>query len=62
MANPPMKADEHLPNEPARVAGRYEERNVLGGLTGRVVYVADGEVLPPAPRGFTWRYVVVLKC
>ncbi len=38
-------------------AGTYEERNVLGTLTGTRVTVAQGEVLPAAPRGFTWRMV-----
>jgi hypothetical protein len=37
--------------------GTYEQRNVLGALTGVRITVAQGEVLPAAPRGFTWRIV-----
>ena len=45
------------PGMQAPSAGTYEERNVLGSPTGFRVTVAEGEVLPAAPRGFTWRIV-----
>jgi hypothetical protein len=38
-------------------AGTYEQRNVLGTPTGVRITVSQGEVLPAAPRGFTWRRV-----
>jgi hypothetical protein len=37
--------------------GTYEQRNVLGTPTGVRIAVSQGEVLPAAPRGFTWRRV-----
>ena len=49
------ETEEHQPEEAARAAGRYEQLNVFGTPTGVVVYVADGERLPGAPRGHTWR-------
>ena len=39
----------------APATGNYEELNVFGSHTGKVVYVAEGDQLPPAPRSFTWR-------
>jgi hypothetical protein len=50
-----MEEHEHLPGEPARRAGRYDDLNVFGTHTGRVAHVEAGEYLPAAPRGFTWR-------
>jgi hypothetical protein len=41
----------------APVTGLYEQRTVLGTLTGVRVTVAQGDALPAAPRGFTWRVV-----
>jgi hypothetical protein len=38
-------------------AGTYEQCNVLGTPTGVRIAVAEGEVLPAAPRGFTWRMI-----
>ncbi len=38
-------------------AGHYEQLNVFGSPVGRTVSVAAGELLPAAPRGFTWRWV-----
>jgi hypothetical protein len=52
-----MKPDEHLPGEPARQTGRYDELNVFGTHTGRIVEVEQGEQLPVLPHGFTWRHV-----
>ena len=46
---------EHLPGECAPMNGHYEELNVLGARTGKVLHVQQGELLPKAPRGFTWR-------
>ena len=52
-----MMAPEYPPGIRAPSAGTYEQRNVLGSPTGVRVTVAAGEVLPAAPRGFTWRMV-----
>ena len=38
--------------------GAYEELNVLGTPTGMVHRAHEGEPLPRAPRGFTWRRVL----
>ena len=53
-----MTARDCTPGVRAPSAGTYEERNVLGTPTGIRVSVTEGEVLPAAPRGFTWRMVV----
>jgi hypothetical protein len=37
--------------------GTYEQRNVLGSPTGVRISVSQGDVLPAAPRGFTWRLI-----
>jgi hypothetical protein len=50
-------AAEHPPGIPAPTAGIYEQRNVLGSVTGVQVSMAKGETLPAAPRGFTWSLV-----
>ena len=39
--------------------GTYEQRNVLGTPSGVRIKVAQGEALPAAPRGWTWRIVEV---
>jgi hypothetical protein len=39
---------------PAPIAGLYEQRNVFGGATGHRVNLVQGEMLPAAPRGFSW--------
>jgi hypothetical protein len=49
-----MALTEHRPGEPAKSAGHYEELNVFGSPTGRVVFVDVEDRLPSAPRGFTW--------
>jgi hypothetical protein len=49
-----MTAREYLPGMQAPVAGTYEQRNVLGSATGVRIVVVRGDVLPRAPRGFTW--------
>jgi hypothetical protein len=38
----------------APVGGTFEQRSVLGSPTGVRITVARGELLPNAPRGFTW--------
>jgi hypothetical protein len=52
-----MLARECPPETRAPEAGIYEQRGVLGTLTGVRVTVAQGEVLPAAPRGCTWQMV-----
>jgi hypothetical protein len=46
----------------APVIGHYEELNVFGSPTGRVEHVREGERLPHAPRGFTWRQIETAGC
>jgi hypothetical protein len=53
----PMTVGEYPPRMRAPSAGVYEQRSVLGSPTGVRVTVAEGEELPAAPRGFTWRKV-----
>jgi len=50
-----MPWDEYLPRTPSPHTGFFEEFNVFGTETGAVVFVNEGEALPGAPRGFTWR-------
>jgi hypothetical protein len=52
-----MMACEYSPGMQAPSAGTYEQQNVLGTPTGVHITVSQGEVLPAAPRGFTWRRV-----
>jgi hypothetical protein len=52
-------ACEFAPGMQAPAAGVYEQRNVLGSFTGVRVTVGQGDVLPAAPRGFTWS---IVKC
>jgi hypothetical protein len=53
---------EHQPGAHAPETGHYEELNVFGSRTGRVEHVQEGERLPFAPRGFSWRYVEDAAC
>jgi hypothetical protein len=48
-------ASDHNPGDAAPQTGHYEEHNVFGSPTGRIVHVSEGELLPRAARGFTWR-------
>jgi hypothetical protein len=54
--------DEHKPGDPAPATGHYEELNVFGSHTGQVVHGTEGEPLPGAPRGFTWRRAMREDC
>jgi hypothetical protein len=47
--------EEHQPGDEAPHTGHYEELNVFGTPTGAVIHRHEGEMLPSAPRGFTWR-------
>ena len=53
---------EHQPGLHAPATGHYEELNVFGTRTGKVEHVHEGERLPSAPRGFTWRQVAGEGC
>lgn len=48
---------EHLPGERAPETGRYEELNVFGTPTDKTTHAVQGEHLPRAPVGFTWRRI-----
>ena len=52
-----MAREEHQPGTRAPETGLYEELNIFGSSTGRVEHVREGERLPLAPRGFTWRHL-----
>jgi hypothetical protein len=54
---PRMARREHQPGTTAPTTGRYEELNVFGTRTGRVEHVREGDQLPCAPRGFSWRQI-----
>ena len=53
---------EHGPGAYAPATGQYEELIVFGARTGKVEHVHEGEPLPSAPLGFTWRQVVEEDC
>lgn len=54
-----MKKDppEYIPGESAEVSGTYELLNFAGTPTGQTVAVEEGQALPPAPLGWTWRLI-----
>jgi len=53
---------EHQPEEAAPATGYYEQINVFGTPTVTVIHIREGEQLPAAPRGFTWRRVRPERC
>jgi hypothetical protein len=46
---------EYPPGTRAPTRGVYELSDVLGAPTGERATVARGDLLPGAPRGFTWQ-------
>lgn len=52
-----MTAYEYPPGARAPSDGTYEQCDVLGSPTGVSVTLPQNALLPPAPRGFTWRIV-----
>jgi hypothetical protein len=46
------------PGASALVAGIYDPLNVMGSPVGTRVPVSQGEALPPAPSGWTWRLII----
>jgi hypothetical protein len=50
-----MAVIEHRPGERALMSGVYEELNVFGTPTGKLMFMAAGDQIPAAPRGFLWR-------
>ena len=57
-----LSTNEHNPGDPPPETGHYAELNVFGRHIGKVAHVAEGEPLPSAPRGFTWRRVMREGC
>lgn len=55
-----MKLVEFSSGELAPEAGAYEELNVFGAPTGKVIDMRRGEIFPAAPRGFSWRSLSAL--
>lgn len=45
----------HQGGEPASQGGVYQQLNIFGTPTDTTIRVEQGEPLPAAPRGFTWR-------
>jgi hypothetical protein len=50
-----MALPDQQPGERPASPGIYEELNVFGTPTGRLVLAATDGELPDVPRGFTWR-------
>ena len=50
---------EYDPMDHVPVSGRYELLNVFGTATGEAVSAMEGDRLPGAPRGYSWRQVAV---
>ena len=48
---------EYAPNDNAPASGRYELLNIFGTPTDEGVSVSEGEPLPAAPLGYSWRLV-----
>ena len=56
-----MVHDEFVPGEQAPSFGLYQELDVYGTPTGRVVAMVQEETFPAAPRGFKWRALTELS-
>ena len=52
-----MARKEHQPGTAAPMTACYEELNIFGSRTGRIEHVCEGDQLPCAPRGFSWRRI-----
>jgi hypothetical protein len=52
-----MNETEYAPGDPAPFSGIYELLNVLGFPSKTRIARMEGERLPPAPLGWTWRFV-----
>jgi hypothetical protein len=50
--------NEHQPGTHAPITGYFEELNIFGSPTGKVVHVQAGERLPHAPLRFSWRHII----
>ena len=50
---------DHAAGSRAPVSGDYELLNVFGSRTGETVAIVEGEFLPAAPIGFSWRLIKV---
>jgi hypothetical protein len=57
-----MDASEYRPGEPAPRVGRYEELNVFGTPTGKIVNLTELQRFPTGPRGFSWRPAEKQEC
>lgn len=51
----PASTQDYTGGTLAPASGAYVQLNVFGRATGHRVAVRKGELLPPLPRGFTWR-------
>ena len=48
---------EYAPNDNAPASGRYELLNISGTPTHEAISASEGERLPAAPLGYSWRLV-----
>ena len=55
MPDATLMTEGYEPNDPAPKTGYYEELDARGRPTGYVVHARQGEALPGAAPGFTWR-------
>ena len=53
------RQSEHDPADAATASGRYELLNIFGTATGEALSVCEGERLPAAPLGHSWRLVSI---
>ena len=49
--------EENRPGHPAPATAHFEELDIFGNLTGGTANVREGDSLPGAPRGLTWRRI-----
>jgi hypothetical protein len=56
-----MIHEEFVSGEPAPSFGLYQELNVFGTPTGKVLVMVQEETFPTAPRGFKWRALTELS-
>ena len=52
-----LRRSEYAPTDNAPASGRYELLNIFGTPTHEAVSANEGERLPAAPLGYSWRLV-----
>jgi hypothetical protein len=54
-----LTRSEYVPTDDAPLSGGYELLNIFGTPTGEAVSASEGERLPAAPLGYSWRLMAV---